>query len=294
LYNQKAKVYDCFYFFNELDLLEIRLNILNDHVDYFVLIEATSNFLGEPKDMIFAKNRERYAKFLHKIIYYEISSTPMTRDEVSVILENPHSSPELKTIAKRTLTTPNIPTTLPNSRWVIEYYQKESLLIALRDLDADDTVYVSDLDEIWNPKLKFSISKSKIYIFKQVPYIYFFNNKSNEFWHEWTGTIVTKFGTLKKYGVNECRTHNRLTRFVIRKGGWHFSFQGGAKAIEEKLNSYPHLEYSTKEIREKIPEMISSLKHLKGQQISFHIDDRNLPEYLVKHRDKYDHYFLKS
>ena len=60
------KVYDCFTFFNELDLLEIRLNELNDVVDYFVLVEATTTYSGKPKELYFQKNKDRYKKFEKK------------------------------------------------------------------------------------------------------------------------------------------------------------------------------------------------------------------------------------
>ncbi len=49
----KNKIYDCFIFNNETDLLEIRLNILNDYVDHFVIIESSETFTGLKKKTIF-------------------------------------------------------------------------------------------------------------------------------------------------------------------------------------------------------------------------------------------------
>jgi beta-1,4-mannosyl-glycoprotein beta-1,4-N-acetylglucosaminyltransferase len=287
-----GKKYDCFYFLNELDLLEIRLNILDNYVDYFVIIESSTTFVGKNKEMLFAKNRERYKEFLHKIIYYEIPWSPKNMNEVSQILEDPNTSPELKEVARRTMVTENIPRDLPNSQWITEYFQKESLLIPLKDLKPFDTVFVSDLDEIWNPKIDLPLSMSKIFVFKQIPYIYFLNNRSNEFWHEWTGSIVTKYSTLKKCGVNESRTHNRLRRFVIRNGGWHFSFQGGPAVVRQKLEAYSHLEFTTNKIQDKIPEMIEQLEHIKGKKIRFYKDNKDLPNYLIANKKRYNHMFL--
>ena len=60
-------IFDCFTFFNEYDVLEMRLDILNQYVDYFVLVESTKNHHGEDKPLYFARNRERYHKYKEKI-----------------------------------------------------------------------------------------------------------------------------------------------------------------------------------------------------------------------------------
>jgi hypothetical protein len=67
------KVYDCFTFFNELDLLEVRLNELDSIVDYFVIVEGTRTFQNNPKPMYYLDNIDRFAKFTHKIIRVEVS-----------------------------------------------------------------------------------------------------------------------------------------------------------------------------------------------------------------------------
>lgn len=66
------KIYDCFTFFNELDLLEIRLSELYNCVDYFVIAEGNKTHAGEPKDFIFEKNKSRYKKWMKKIIYLQV------------------------------------------------------------------------------------------------------------------------------------------------------------------------------------------------------------------------------
>ena len=286
-HEKKGLKYDCFFFFNEFDLLEIRLNILDDYVDYFVIIEASTTFMGKPKEMNFANNKDRYKDFLHKIIYYEIPWSPISMKQIQKILEEPNISAEFKAVAARTLNTRNIPRDERDSHWIIEYFQKESALIALKDLNPDDIVFLSDLDEIWNPKIEIPPIDNRIFVFKQIPYIYFLNNRSNEFWHEWSGSIVTKFATLKKYGVGDIRAHNRLKRHVIRNGGWHFSFQGGVDAVREKLNAYPHLEYATSEIQLEVPKMIDELIHIKGSKIKFKKEEKHLPYYVIKHKEKY-------
>ena len=81
-------IYDCIPFFNELDILRLRMQILSPYVDKFVLEEATVTFSGEPKEMIFAKNREMFREFEDKIIYIAVENSPVsgvTTDRKSVV-----------------------------------------------------------------------------------------------------------------------------------------------------------------------------------------------------------------
>ena len=74
------KVYDCFTFFNELELLDLRLKELNSYVDYFVLVEDTLTHTGKPKELIFEKNKDKYSDYLDKIIYVKINDLPNYND----------------------------------------------------------------------------------------------------------------------------------------------------------------------------------------------------------------------
>ena len=78
------KIYDGFIFFNELDLLDIRLNTMYDVVDYFILVESSVTHQGTPKPYIFEENKERFSKYLDKIIHIKIDNTP---DDFSNLME---------------------------------------------------------------------------------------------------------------------------------------------------------------------------------------------------------------
>ena len=71
-----SKIYDCFNFFNELDILELRLNTLYDHVDFFVIVESDVTHSGESKKFFYEENIERFSKFSDKILNYKILNTP--------------------------------------------------------------------------------------------------------------------------------------------------------------------------------------------------------------------------
>jgi len=91
-------IYDCFCFFNELEILELRLNILDSVVDKFVICESTVTHTGQPKKMYFEENKDRFSKFLHKIIHLKISDTP---DDFVNLLIDLHNHIMVETFFKR-------------------------------------------------------------------------------------------------------------------------------------------------------------------------------------------------
>ena len=289
--NEVGKVYDCFYFFNELDLLEIRLNILYDYVDYFVICESDTTFTGNKKSLLYLENLERFKRFQNKIIYVPLNWSPLNRDQVTSVFHR-NSSVLEKLIAQRTLTNTNVPKGPENNHWVIEFFQKEAMHLSLVNLMDDDLVYISDVDEIWNPSRPLRVNHNKIYVFKFRPYIYFLNNYSNEHWHNWTGTVVSRYKTIKNLSINDIRTHGKLKRYVVNKGGWHFSFQGGHKKIIEKLNSYGHQEFNTLEIRERLDDAMKNNLDYRGRAIKYRKNESHLPKYLLENRKNYPEMFL--
>ncbi len=135
--------YDCFTFFNEFDILEIRLNILDPYVDYFVIAESTETFSGKSKPLNFWLNSERFAKWSHKILHLDVE-----RKE------------------------------FPNA-FQRAFYQKESIMDVLKArCKDDDIVYFGDVDEIWKPQ----IPSGNVCKLKQLNYSYYLNNRSSEQW----------------------------------------------------------------------------------------------------------------
>lgn len=113
------RVYDCFTFFNELDILELRLNELSDLVDRFVLVEATVTHMGQPKPLYYAENKARFAAFHDRITHIVLDNMPDASVE-----KNP---------------------------WVREIAQRDAILRGLTDARPNDRIIVSDLDEIPKP-----------------------------------------------------------------------------------------------------------------------------------------------
>lgn len=111
------KLYDTFIFFNELDLLEIRLQLLYEHVHAFILVEGQETFSGKPKPMHFLENKERFAQWSDKIRHVKARVLPRTA-----------------------------------GAWDREAAARNDIGYGLHDADGEDLVYMSDADELWNPE----------------------------------------------------------------------------------------------------------------------------------------------
>lgn len=167
-------IYDCFAFFNEMDLLEIRLNTLNDVVDKFVLVEATRTFQKKEKPLFFEQNKERFKPFLHKI-------------EHIIVDEYPGFFAKWR-----------VPKT-----WDYDDHQKEQILRGLKNAKPDDVIIVSDVDEIPRPELVLEYAKKPgIKVFQQKLFYYYLNCFVNRYpepiplvdgYMPWYGTVMLNY-----------------------------------------------------------------------------------------------------
>ncbi len=177
-------IYDCIPFFNELDILKLRMQIMAPYVDKFVLEESTVTFSGEPKEMIFAKNREMFREFADKIVYVAVDNSPMSG----------------VTTHER------------------DKFQKNQLIRGMRGCKPDDIVIFSDVDEIPDPRTLQKVLEhfdvSKIYHLAQRMFYCFLNMEeisgnllsiTGEFpgveKKQWLGTKVCSFGSLPEEGI---------------------------------------------------------------------------------------------
>ncbi len=286
-YRKTIKVYDVFNFFNELEVLDIRLHVLNDHVDYFVLVESTLTHSGLPKELYYEKNKHLFKEFEHKIIHYVIDTPLKDFEDAEQRLLNPVLPALERNILEMALSSDGIGP--GETSFLRDYYEKESVKKALLNLNDNDFCFVSDLDEIWNPDEVIDYSKDDLYKFRQTPYMYFLNNRSNEDWTGWTGTIATKYKNIKNACLNDLRTFrkskNKYT--IIRNGGWHFTFQGGAQRIKTKIESYSHQEINNSETKDSIFDTVSKNKDVRGKGIRFWIDENDLPPYILENKEKF-------
>ena len=154
------KIIDSFLFFQELDLLEIRLEYLNPHIDFFVILEASQTFSGKRKEFMFEANSSRYAKFMHKIIYHKVED--FHKNYESLKLHLIESQTPIHTKILETIEHSNInPKT--DFHWILEIYHRECIQFALnKTANKNDIVLLSDLDEIPNIEIFSDVNLSRI------------------------------------------------------------------------------------------------------------------------------------
>jgi len=291
------KIFDCFMYFDEEIILDLRLNILDDFVDYFVIVESTYNHKGQKRDLKF--NFNKFLQFKNKIIYVVYDEKPKGIHE---IFDN--DSEELKSHKY-----------IENSL-LRENGQRNFISHGLNKADDNDIILISDVDEIPNlENINFNEIKNKIILFKQEMFYYKFNLKLPNL--IWTGTKACSKKNLinpqwlrnikdKKYSFFRLDLVFSKTKYsnikFINNGGWHFSNIKTAKEIENKLKSYlHHREFdvnpmTTKEI-ENIIDNKQAIYDLKVDKKVNKIGDgsklenyplNKLPKYLQKNINKYE------
>ncbi len=222
-------------YFDENLVLELRLNLLDKYVDYFVIVESKYNHKGEEKNLNF--NIKNFKKFEKKIIYliYDQEPSNLYKFEKSDTQAD-ISSKFIFNASKR------------------ENGQRNFISKGLSDASADDIIFISDLDEIPNlTKIELNKIKNEIVIFRQDMFYYKFNLKLPNF--KWTGSKACKMKIFKgpqwlrnikdkKFAFyrfdtffSETKSRNLL---IIEDGGWHYTNIKTAKEIEYKLKSYLH------------------------------------------------------
>lgn len=266
-YREKIKIYDIFTYNGEADILEIRLNILKDGVDQFIIVEAPTTFSGLKKPLYFQEQKERFRHFLGKIKYFVIDDYPNDKE-----------------LLKLADSSSNVPKNGPE-HWRREFYQKESIKKALTHLQDEDICFIGDVDEIWNPEVLIDYTKDDIFKLKQQVYAYYLNYKSNE---PWAGTLVTKYKNIKKSCLNHLRTKGKTKYFYIENGGWHFTSMGGIDEVRRKLNdSYTKDSYNTNEVQEKLEERFGKKDYIGRSKFKFSTDEKDLPRYILDNKGKY-------
>ena len=262
-------IYDCFSFFNELDLLEIRLNTLNKVVDKFILAESPLTHTGNPKPLYYAENKERFAKFNDRIIHVVVDDFPSMPDDMPV----------------------------REKAWTRENWQRNAIVRGLpEDIEDEDILLISDLDEIPNPDYVQKAAGNLVGITRLdlKAYCFFINmrNVSYPIWNNGTRVLTwrtfndpktyadSKYGECCIAAVNQGPTATRV-RFlkparILKPAGWHFSYLGGAEAIQRKMKSIAHTEFDTDE-RTSLGNIRNRLAQGKG---FFNSAEHFLPEIL--------------
>ena len=296
------KVFDCIPFFDEKMILDLRLNILDQYVDYFVIVEQSYTHSGRKKKKFF--NINDYPKFKKKIKYYYLEDEPKDLISINEIDEKHAGHQRINSLKRIGL-------------------QYNKLMNGLDNARPDDIIIVGDCDEIPNlSKVNFETIKNDIILFKQKIYYYKFNLLHEGL--DWFGNKACKkkdfispewlkYIKNKQYPFWRVDTFFSKTKYtnvkIIENGGWHFTNIKSDKEIYYKLMNYgEHNEFERSGLNENdIKNLVenkklyfnhqadktSNNKYSSSIALKFE-NDVNLPEYLINNKNKYLKWFAKN
>lgn len=281
-------IYDCFTFFNELELLELRLHELADVVDKFVLVEATQTHTNKPKPLYYQENRRLFSAFQDKIIHIVVEDLPQSSDP-----------------------------------WIPENFQRNCIARGLIHCQPDDWILVSDLDEIPRAATVRSVSRERSFpqgalvdivlrpairffsawkfsrgrVRRNHPFVFKFQQSQHrQFINCMTVNppkLIHWYGTRMLYyrDFNSAQEIRHSGYKVVADGGWHFTSMGGAARIVEKIKSFAHQEFNQSEFLNpnRINDAIQQGKCLfdPSEELKFVPLDASFPRYILEHPEKF-------
>lgn len=242
-------IYDGFMFFDELDLLEIRLHELDGFVDKFIVVEADTTFSGNPKPLIFQENSRLFTQFESKIIHIVVRNMPTTK--------NP---------------------------WDREIHQRNCVMMGIPDsASGEDLLIACDVDEIPRVSaLRSAMPITKTMCLEMSSYGVFLNAYSGRWKHAKIGPITD----FRRMSPNEVRHAGHPP---IENAGWHFSSIGTPEQISKKMTAFSHQEESVQKYNnvEKIRQNIAQGRGLFGGLMQFHPLDSTFPAHVVQNAERF-------
>ena len=271
-------IYDCFLYNNEDEILDLRLNILNNKVNFFIIVESEYTHTGKKKKLAF--NKDKFKEFSDKIIYLQCKTY------INGVDKN-------------------------KTAWKNENLQRDYISTGFKNIDKEDYIIISDIDEIPNlDSLNQDDLQRKIISFKQRSFIYKYN--ICEKYPTWLGSKMCKLKYLKSpQWLRNLKVTKKYKNFridkiffsksyehdytIIENGGWHFSWIGSLDYIKSKIKDTAHTEINLSEFNceENLKNMIQNMLPIKPDGINY-ITTKNfdlLPNYLIKNIEKYRHNF---
>jgi len=256
------RIVDCMTFFNEYDMLELKLNIMYDYVDRFVIVESDHTFANNPKEYNFENNIARYSKWMDKILYIKVKS-PKFKDP-----------------------------------WHNEFWQRQQMRFGWNDLTDNDVIMISDCDEIVRPEaLEFIKNSNYSYYGLMMPIFYYKFNYMNAV-DEYSVWVTAYRGyrgdasQMRRKG-NETEFRRTTNGVFVHHAGYHFSYQGNKDFITTKMKNFSHQEHNN----EKVLNNLDIESHI--QNGTEHMDrtpagtwqkvklDNYYPQYILDNKEKY-------
>jgi hypothetical protein len=237
---------DTFMLWDDLDLLELRFNILDPVMDLFVIAEATVDHSGVKKPLHYADNRERFIAWKDKIRHVIVDDMPGDGA----------------------------------TKWQREFHQRNAIIRGLDKCRANDLVFLSDTDEIPDPA---AVTRNCHGGYHQVYSLYYANMICTT--ENWTGTAAMYYSQCQQLGMQAVR-ENRHTLQRTSPGGWHFAYMTTPEKMHEKIRTFAHTEWDKPEIHAQLEQRINSHRDLFGMHSKplqrVDIQTGYFPEYLKR------------
>ena len=267
----KNKYFDCITFFDENFLTNLRFEILDKYVDYFIVCESKYDHKGRSKPVNFNLKNEKFKSKVRHIVIEE-------------------QFPDL------------------SNGWLAESYQRERIIDGLYDATDEDYIFFSDSDEIPNPKILENFSLKKKYaILLQKMYVYKINI-FNKYETPWEGTRVCKKKFLKNFthlrkkiikkNVSKpfWRIEIEKNIEIINEGGWHFNNLYDIETISKKIATFPHSEFHSDKYTnlENIKKRIDNLEDVFGRGHRYEkVElDKSYPQYVLENLKLFKDYLI--
>jgi hypothetical protein len=255
------KIYDCFTFFNEFELLELRLRELYDHVDHFVIVEANRTFQNKEKPLHYKENAERFRQWADKIVYHEVVDMPINADA-----------------------------------WARERHQRDAIVRAVADADPADIIMIGDADEIPRPETVdyLRTSERSIWGFRMPLFNFKYNYMlvNQDCYTVWSGALRKK---LLVSAEDFRRMRHALNDFgygaqdsmleIVEHAGWHFTYLGNEDFAKTKIQSFAHTETNRPDILDQL-DIEASIARGAGiiqTDVNYRFAPVAVDEYLPKH-----------
>jgi hypothetical protein len=221
------KIYDCFTFYNEFDLLDLRIAEMYEHVDYMVLVEANHTFQNQPKQFNFEQRIKEYQHF-DKLIYVKVENMPLNKDP-----------------------------------WINERHQRDSIMLGIQDAADDDVIIIGDIDEILRPSTISELRNGscEIYGFRMPLFNFKYNYMlvTQDCYSVWNGALKKDLLTSpedfrrQRHALNVLELNYKDdTVSIIEHAGWHFTYLGGDDFARNKIQSFSHSDDNRPEVLNQI------------------------------------------
>jgi hypothetical protein len=269
------KIYDCFPFFNEFDLLELRLSECYDYVDFFVIAESNTTFTGNPKPYNL-ENWDKFKQFKDKIIYVKVDDMPNTNDP-----------------------------------WIREYHQRNALVRGLTTADDNDVIVLSDCDEVLRPRtlnilrndfnhrmwyLKHPMFYFKLnYLMVQPASNLYSTNPVALLKSDFSSKFNNNFQNLRNFNRSAPHDYETDTVLSIQHSAWHFTYLGDNKHLDTKLGSYSHTESQPLIGKLDIDTMIKQNINWDSGSSFVHVKiDNYFPKSVINNLDRWKDYIIQD